>query len=162
MNGRCPFCAEIARGQALLGNSHAVALPDAYPVTPGHTLVVSRAHVADLFELDPEQRSAVWQLVAAVRQGLLARGATAFNVGANVGEAAGQTIAHAHVHVIPRTAGDVEDPRGGVRGVIAGRAVYDAQSTSADPAGRRAAAGCAMSSPSAAVPATPPLARTQR
>lgn len=81
--------------------------------------------MADLFELPPAEWDAVWQLLPAVRLAVLARvPAQGFNVGVNVGEAAGQTVAHAHVHLIPRRGGDVADPRGGVRWVIPERAAY--------------------------------------
>lgn len=121
----CPFCARIAAGEIVLAADRAVALADAYPVAPGHTLVVPRACVADLFELPPEDRRAVWDLVdevvAHLRQRLAPDG---FNVGVNVGAAAGQTVTHSHVHVVPRRRGDVPDPRGGVRWVIPDKARY--------------------------------------
>lgn len=121
----CPFCTRIASGGSTASAPSAVALPDAFPVSAGHTLVVPRRHVADLFELSPEEQADVWRLVAEVKASLQReREPDGFNVGVNVGAAAGQTVNHAHVHVIPRFQGDVADPRGGVRWVLPARAKY--------------------------------------
>ncbi len=121
----CAFCDRVASGQIETENELAVAIPDAFPVTPGHTLVVPRRHVADFFDLTDEEQAAVWRLVAVVRANLLeSRKPDGFNVGLNAGAPAGQTMPHAHVHVIPRYAGDSADPRGGVRRVIPGKARY--------------------------------------
>jgi diadenosine tetraphosphate (Ap4A) HIT family hydrolase len=121
----CPFCARIASDPSLQQGGAVVAIPDGFPLNPGHTLVVPRRHVADIFALSAEDQADVWRLVAAVRERLLAeRRPDGFNIGLNVGEAGGQTVAHAHVHVIPRFRGDVPDPRGGVRWVIPARAAY--------------------------------------
>ena len=121
----CPFCVRIASDPSLQQGGAVVAIPDGFPLNPGHTLVVPRRHVADLFALSAKDQAEVWRLVAAVRERLLAeRRPDGFNIGLNVGEAGGQTVAHAHVHVIPRFLGDVADPRGGVRWVIPARAAY--------------------------------------
>ena len=121
----CPFCDRIADGSSPASGSSAVAIPDAFPVSPGHMLVVPRRHVADLFDLSPDEQADVWRLVAEVKASLQReRKPDGFNVGVNVGATAGQTVDHAHVHVIPRFRGDVDDPRGGVRWVIPGRAAY--------------------------------------
>jgi diadenosine tetraphosphate (Ap4A) HIT family hydrolase len=99
--------------------------PDVFPVTHGHTLVLPVRHCADLFELDAAEYGAVWNTVREVRDELQARLLPAgFTIGVNAGVAAGQTVPHAHVHVIPRFEGDVLDPRGGVRWVIPHRAAY--------------------------------------
>src|SRR5436305_599130 len=99
----CPFCAVGQR--KWLENDAAIAFPDAYPLAEGHTLVVPRMHVSSLYELNTEQQSSVWDLVAEVRQRLLVGlKPDAFNIGVNDGVAAGQTVDHAHVHVIPRIA----------------------------------------------------------
>jgi len=121
----CPFCQRIASGDVTEANAHAVAFADGFPVAAGHTLVAPRRHVASVFDLASEEYAAVWALVAAVRARLAAStGADGFTIGVNDGEAAGQTVGHAHVHVIPRRAGDVGDPRGGVRWVLPERAAY--------------------------------------
>ncbi|UTI67097.1 HIT family protein [Paraconexibacter antarcticus] len=114
----CRFCTEIAQTPACRGTELAVVLEDAFPVAPGHRLIVPREHHDDLFSLAPAVLQAMWRLIAEECRDL-SRGADhGVNVGANVGRAAGQTVAHAHVHVIPRVVGDVANPRGGVRGVI--------------------------------------------
>ncbi len=120
----CPFC-HPAAGRVWRETPHAVALLDGFPVTPGHTLVVPKRHLVSLFDLPEAERAAVWALVAEVR-GLLAAelGPDGFTVGLNDGPAAGQTVPHAHVHIIPRRTGDVPDPRGGVRWVVPHTAAY--------------------------------------
>jgi diadenosine tetraphosphate (Ap4A) HIT family hydrolase len=106
-------------------NSLAVAFDDAFPVSPGHCLVVPRRHEPDFFALTAEEQTAMWSLVAPVSRHIGAGGMPdGFNIGINVGAAAGQTVAHAHLHVIPRRLGDVDDPRGGVRWVIPAKARY--------------------------------------
>ena len=103
----------------------AVALLDGFPVSPGHTLVVPRRHQGSLFDLPPEEQEDIWALVGLVRERLrFEHQVDGFNVGLNDGPAAGQTVLHAHVHVIPRYEGDLPDPRGGVRWVIPEKADY--------------------------------------
>jgi diadenosine tetraphosphate (Ap4A) HIT family hydrolase len=120
----CPFC-DLDPGRVTHSSAHARALADAYPVTEGHTLVVPVRHVTSLFDLAADELADVWRLVGEVRVALAASHyADAFTIGVNDGEVAGQTVGHAHVHVIPRRRGDVPDPRGGVRWVIPDRAPY--------------------------------------
>jgi len=114
-------------------NEIAFAIRDGYPVTPGHTLVIPFRHVVTWFDATREEQSAILALVDDVK-GQLDRGVLhpdgttripdGYNVGFNAGEAAGQTVMHLHVHVIPRYAGDVDDPRGGVRHVIPEKGNY--------------------------------------
>ena len=121
----CPFCSRILLREVQEENTFAVAFPDGFPLSKGHTLVVPKRHLADPFELDDPELMQVAELVARVKRRLSAEHAPdGFNVGLNVGVAAGQTVAHAHVHVIPRYAGDAEDPRGGIRWVLPERAPY--------------------------------------
>lgn len=125
MDLTCPLCSAAEGRELLSANTHAVAIWDAFPISPGHALIVSRRHIADLFDLSAEEQAALWSLLPAVKTAIGVRYAPAgYNVGVNVGTAAGQTVDHVHVHVIPRYAGDVEDPRGGVRWVIPERADY--------------------------------------
>jgi len=106
-------------------NELAVAIGDAFPVSPGHTLVMPRRHVADFFELNTAEVTAVMELLFRLQCRLAEeRRPAGFNVGVNAGRAAGQTVMHAHVHLIPRYAGDVADPTGGVRGVLPGTGYY--------------------------------------
>jgi diadenosine tetraphosphate (Ap4A) HIT family hydrolase len=113
----CPFCAP---DRPLLAESElAIAFADGRPVSPGHTLVLPRRHVATYFDCTPAEKAALWELVERARA-LLASShrPDAYNVGLNIGVAAGQTVMHAHIHVIPRYTGDVADPRGGVRNAV--------------------------------------------
>jgi diadenosine tetraphosphate (Ap4A) HIT family hydrolase len=120
----CPFC-KPDESRVLFEDEIGLALRDAYPVAVGHTLIVPRRHVASLFELTPPEQAALWVLVARARTRLLEMLAPdGFSIGLNDGVAAGQTIPHAHIHLIPRRRGDVPDPRGGVRWVLADRARY--------------------------------------
>ena len=120
----CPFCAidpqRIAFEHTLL-----IAIWDAFPVNEGHLLIVPRAHKPDWAALTAAERSAIWSAITDA-QALIADRfhPQGFNVGFNEGTAAGQTIFHFHLHVIPRYDGDVVDPRGGVRGVVPERGNY--------------------------------------
>ncbi len=120
----CPFChPEPAR--VLDGNELAMAVADAFPVLPGHTLVIPRRHVSDFFELSPGELAAVVEMLFRMRSRLAAQDQPAgFNLGVNVGAAAGQTVMHVHVHLIPRFFGDATEPQGGVRNVIKGKGRY--------------------------------------
>jgi diadenosine tetraphosphate (Ap4A) HIT family hydrolase len=121
----CPFCLCLALGDLLLTVPEAAAFADGFPLNAGHTLVVPRRHVENYFDLSLGEQEVIWRLVAAVKAKIDSELSPAgYNVGFNVGAAGGQTVAHAHVHVIPRFAGDVEDPRGGIRWVIPARAPY--------------------------------------
>ena len=109
----------------MLAEPEVIALHDAYPLARGHTLVVPKSHVASLFELPAADQAALWKLVARVREHLQRELSPAgFTVGVNDGATAGQTVPHAHIHVIPRWPGDVPDPRGGIRWVIPSKAAY--------------------------------------
>ena len=122
----CPFCKRIRGHRDLLGTRrNAVAIPDAHPVSPGHCLVLPKRHEADFFELTVGEQGEIGELLWELRELLEAEHDTkSFNVGVNIGAAAGQTVDHAHVHLIPRYDGDVPDPRGGVRWVLPDRAPY--------------------------------------
>ena len=117
----CPFC----RLAGSAGEHAAFAFDDGFPVADGHRLVVPRRHVARVEDLEREEWTALFDLVRreARTTGRLP-GVDGVTIGVNSGTAAGQTVDHAHVHVIPRRAGDVDDPRGGVRWVLPERADY--------------------------------------
>ena len=110
----------------IASNELAFAIHDGYPVSPGHALVVPRRVIATWFEASQEERQAIFDLVDEVKRLLDARtpAPDGYNIGINCGEAAGQTVMHLHVHVIPRYRGDVPDPTGGVRHVIPGKGNY--------------------------------------
>jgi diadenosine tetraphosphate (Ap4A) HIT family hydrolase len=125
MDARCPLCAAAGRDDILAANEHAVAIFDAFPVNPGHALIISRRHVANLFDLSPTEQTSLWALLPTVKGAIdVEHSPAGYNVGANVGVAAGQTVMHVHVHIIPRFTGDVDDPSGGVRVVIPERGNY--------------------------------------
>jgi diadenosine tetraphosphate (Ap4A) HIT family hydrolase len=119
----CPFCSDDL--PVFLRTDTALAVRDRYPVSRGHSLVIPRRHVPSVYDLEEEAQAELWRLVARVR-GRLAEdlGPDGFTIGVNDGEAAGQTVPHAHIHVIPRFSGDVEDPRGGIRRVRPEQARY--------------------------------------
>jgi diadenosine tetraphosphate (Ap4A) HIT family hydrolase len=120
----CPFCSLPAE-RILASNFHGVLVRDGYPVSPGHTLVIPRRHLDSFFDLTADERDALMQLLADAKAALDAELAPdGYNVGINDGAAAGQTVPHLHIHLIPRFAGDREDPRGGVRWVIPEKAPY--------------------------------------
>ncbi|MDH3022751.1 hypothetical protein BJF87_24810 [Gordonia sp. CNJ-863] len=120
-----PFV-DIPRSEWIASNRSAFAIWDAYPVSPGHALVISRREIEDWWVATAEEKADLFGLVDEVRDVILAQHGPVdgFNVGFNAGRAAGQTIKHLHIHVIPRRQGDVPDPRGGVRHVIPERGNY--------------------------------------
>lgn len=98
---------------------------DGYPVSPGHTLILPRRHIGSFFEIDPVEREALLILLDEAKRRLEKEfHPDGFNIGINDGAAAGQTVPHLHIHLIPRYAGDQPDPRGGVRWVIPEKAKY--------------------------------------
>jgi superfamily II DNA or RNA helicase/diadenosine tetraphosphate (Ap4A) HIT family hydrolase len=123
-----PFL-QVPPGQWLSSNPVAFAIPDKFPVSPGHTLVVPRRLIATWWEATAEERFGLLELVDTVKE-ILDREhhPDGYNVGFNAGAAAGQTIDHLHIHVIPRYTGDTFDPRGGIRHALPGRGNYLAES----------------------------------
>src|SRR5262245_43465384 len=111
----CLFCTPDS-SRVFLETELVLGLWDAFPVADGHALLLARRHVASWFDASDSERQALTEAIHVARQEILRRFAPdGFNIGVNVGEAAGQTIAHLHIHVIPRYRGDVSDPRGGIR-----------------------------------------------
>lgn len=109
----------------ILENDNSFAIYDGFPVSKGHCLVIPKKIVHSIFELDQKEYLSLFELVRDVRKILMERFTpNGFNIGVNNGEAAGQTVKHAHVHVIPRYYKDVFNPRGGVRNVIPDKADY--------------------------------------
>ena len=123
MTGECIFCRP--QREILARNELAIAVFDTYPVSPGHSLILPLRHAVTIWDLAAEEYDACFRLVRELKPILEARfKPDAFNVGANCGEAAGQSVWHAHIHVIPRYKGDNPNPRGGVRNVIPLKAKY--------------------------------------
>jgi diadenosine tetraphosphate (Ap4A) HIT family hydrolase len=123
MTSECIFCQpdRLILAQSALS----LAFPDGFPVTQGHTLIVPKRHVVSLWEMTAEEYRDAFDLVRQVKtvlEGMFAP--QGFNVGVNCGETAGQSVAHVHIHVIPRYAGDVPNPRGGIRNIIPGKGSY--------------------------------------
>ena len=107
----CPFCTPDPH-RILLEGQHIYALWDAFPVTAGHALIVPRRHIASWFATTPKEQGEMIAALSQVKERIEAEHAPAgYNMGINDGEAAGQTVDHLHLHVIPRYEGDVEDPR---------------------------------------------------
>lgn len=125
VNG-CPLCDLITNGRVSMENDLAFAILDNYPVSDGHTLVAPKRHIPDYFKMTEAERAAANDLLRIRRKQLLKsdNSIKGFNIGSNCGEAAGQTIFHCHIHLIPRRVRDVPDPRGGVRGVIPDKMSY--------------------------------------
>jgi diadenosine tetraphosphate (Ap4A) HIT family hydrolase len=122
MNPGCPFCEPAG---VLFENDLAFAIYDRYPVSPGHTLVIPKRHFSDIFEATPDELRALADIVRRVKEFVEKEYAPdGYNIGINRGLTAGQTIAHIHVHFIPRYAGDRKDPTGGIRGVIPRKRKY--------------------------------------
>ena len=121
----CAFC-EIPEKRIIAYNALAAAMRDKHPVTDLHTLVIPKRHAATFFDLFEPERRAINQLLDKLRVEILNKdkSVSGFNIGMNNGDTAGQTVGHAHVHLIPRRHGDVQDPTGGVRGVIPSKAIY--------------------------------------
>ena len=121
---RCPFC-PVADREILASHPLAVAITDSFPLTKGHALVIPRRHVASFFELTSDERAAMLEMLDRAKAALdEAHSPDGYNIGVNDGAAAGQTVMHVHVHLIPRYAGDTDDPRGGVRWIFPNRAQY--------------------------------------
>ena len=121
----CPFCNTISAHDIIVENELAVAFYDLFPVSIGHTLIIPKRHIADYLSLEQEEVVSIQKLSVLCRDILIHKyHPDGFNLGVNVGEAAGQTIFHCHLHLIPRYNGDVLNPRGGVRSVIPTKQSY--------------------------------------
>lgn len=118
-NPTCPFCNPDSERELIVESATAYAMFDKFPVSNGHTLIIPKKHCADYFDLTFREQSACMFMLNTVKEILKKKlNPDGFNVGINVSEAAGQTIPHVHIHLIPRYKGDTEEPRGGVRSVI--------------------------------------------
>ena len=121
-NTKCLFCGEQ---KIILENALAYVTRDSYPITPGHTLIIPRRHVPSMFDLTMEERMAMLELLDGAKRNIdeLYR-PDGYNIGINDGIAAGQSILHLHIHLMPRYKGDKADPRGGVRWILPEKAAY--------------------------------------
>ncbi|MCK5809664.1 MAG: HIT family protein [Cocleimonas sp.] len=128
-NTDCPLCSTkdmvIEKGQPI-ENELAYALTDTNPVSPGHCLIVTRRHVAEFFQATKEEKLAIFDLVDKMKAIIDEKhNPDGYNIGVNIGKAAGQSVPHIHIHMMPRYTGDIENPRGGVRGVIPAKQKYE-------------------------------------
>ena len=120
----CPFC-QFAAERVVAQSALTLTIRDAFPVSPGHTLIVPKRHFADLFDATSDEIAEIWQALRNATNDLVTQHhPSGFNLGVNIGEAAGQTVMHLHVHLIPRYAGDQPDRRGGIRRIFPERADY--------------------------------------
>jgi diadenosine tetraphosphate (Ap4A) HIT family hydrolase len=118
----CVFCNHEKK---LMENDLAYVVFDEHPVSEGHLLVIPKRHVASFFETDREERKALLEMLERAREYIASEySPQGFNIGINEGEAAGQTVEHLHIHLIPRYGGDIDDPRGGIRGAIPEKRIY--------------------------------------
>ncbi|MDG1097161.1 MAG: HIT family protein [Methylophilaceae bacterium] len=121
---QCIFCG-LENDNIFLQNELAFARFDKFPVSEGHILIIPFRHVSNYFELSEKEKSACFELVDLVKQQIdILYKPDGYNVGININEVAGQTIWHAHIHLIPRYSNDVPNPKGGVRGVIPNKQSY--------------------------------------
>lgn len=117
----CPFC-RVPKDQRFYDGTYVFGIWDSHPVSPGHALLIPKRHAPTWFDASPEEKSELLSAIDAARAAIeRTHSPDGYNIGVNVGAAAGQTVFHLHVHVIPRYKGDVREPRGGVRHVISGR-----------------------------------------
>jgi diadenosine tetraphosphate (Ap4A) HIT family hydrolase len=120
----CVYCNQSWQ-EILFENNSGLVIRDPNPVSPGHSLVLLRRHVASFFNMNFIERDHILDLLDKVRDDVEKKfKPDGFNVGINDGEAAGQSVLHAHIHLIPRYSGDCENPRGGVRWVLPEKADY--------------------------------------
>lgn len=124
MTPPCPFC-DLPAERIVHTRGSAFVIRDGFPVSPGHSLVIPRRHMSSFFEVSDVERNDLMALLAEARDELDREFHPAgYNIGINDGAAAGQTVPHLHIHLIPRYAGDRDDPRGGVRWVLPEKAAY--------------------------------------
>lgn len=121
----CPFCKQFDEDRIIYQDSSWIAVYDSYPVSKGHVLLIPKRHVKTYFDLNYIELASVGVTIGVVKLILDTKfKPDGYNIGINCGEAAGQTVPHCHIHIIPRYNGDVEDPRGGVRGCIPNKMNY--------------------------------------
>jgi ATP adenylyltransferase len=125
LTNECLFC-DIKKQNIIHSTKFVYVVRDSYPVTKYHSLIIPHRHISDFFDLNRDELKDLSGILKKEKQSLsnLDKEITAFNVGVNAGVDAGQSIMHCHIHLIPRRKGDIENPRGGVRGVIPSKQKY--------------------------------------
>ena len=120
----CPFC-DIPESIIIVQNDLCYARLDQYPVSVGHTLIIPFRHFSNYFDATQLEKNSIWSLVEDVKHEIRREHSPdGYNIGVNIGRAAGQTIPHLHVYIIPRYEGDMDDSKGGIRGVIPKKQKY--------------------------------------
>jgi diadenosine tetraphosphate (Ap4A) HIT family hydrolase len=120
----CPFC-NLSQARIIDSNDLCIAIRDAYPVSPGHTLIIPKRHINSFFYATESERKLLSELLDSAKEKIVEEfNCEAFNIGINDGELAGQTVPHLHIHLIPRFKNDSADPRGGVRWILPNKAKY--------------------------------------
>ncbi|MFW6016933.1 MAG: HIT family protein [bacterium] len=123
----CPFC-QIKKNKIIKENELSIAVFDKYPVNEGHILIITKRHIKDYFDASKEEKRSLFNLMEKCRELLDDKfKPDGYNIGLNCGIAAGQTIMHLHLHLIPRYKDDIADPTGGIRGVIPEKRIYKTQ-----------------------------------
>ena len=124
MPSECPFC-HLDNNQIIFQDKLVITLTDGYPISPGHTLIIPKRHIPSLFEATDEEQMALLHALRTAQNKLKQQySPDGYNIGINDGLAAGQTVMHLHIHLIPRYTGDCLDPRGGVRWIFPDKAAY--------------------------------------
>lgn len=125
MEKDCPFFLNNLTSEILLENNFSYAIYDKFPVSKGHILIIPKQHNSNYFDLSLEEQKESLILLNNAKKILEKEfKPDGYNIGININKDAGQTIWHAHIHLIPRYSGDIEEPRGGVRGVIPFKKIY--------------------------------------
>jgi len=124
MTTTCPFCS-LPQDRIISENESTVTIRDGFPVSRGHTLIILKRHIESLFDCNPDEKADILQALEEAKVALDKEfSPDGYNMGINDGIAAGQTVMHLHIHLIPRYKGDTEDPRGGVRWIFPDKAKY--------------------------------------
>lgn len=124
INEKCPFC-NMPNENIIIQNKHCYAIFDKYPVNKGHMLIIPFRHFDNYFDATKEEKVSILDLIDEAKEFLDKKfKPDGYNIGVNIGKYAGQTIFHVHIHLIPRYKGDMENPKGGVRGVIPDKMAY--------------------------------------
>ena len=121
----CIFC-NIDQSRIVRETKYSIVIRDLFPVSHLHSLLIPKRHVEEYFDLTTEEHLDLFEVLKVEKNSINREDSTVtgFNIGINCGKDAGQTIFHCHIHLIPRRSGDTSEPRGGVRGVIAGKQNY--------------------------------------
>ena len=121
----CVFCGDIEKDRVLFETTQWIAMYDKYPVSKGHVLLIPKEHYETFFDLPEQLTNSIQYWIKHIKNILDNKyHPSGYNIGVNCGKSAGQTVMHCHIHIIPRYDGDVEDPRGGVRGAIPSKQKY--------------------------------------